>query len=184
MSVALEQEDDRLLEIIREKSLLEGQDFKLSSGRHSNFFFDMKMTMLDPEGSNLIADRILKELAGKEVNAIGGLEMGAVPIVSAVCAKSYYVDRQIPAFFVRKKTKGHGTNLIVDGYLEPGMKVALVDDVTTTGGSVLKAVDAAKGKGCTVVVVITVVDREEGASENMKQNGIKFVPLYTRSDFE
>ena len=175
---------DRLREIIRTKSLMRGDSFNLSSGETSDYFFNMKMTMLDPEGANLIAEIILDcpELEG--ATSIGGLEMGAVPIVSVVSARSFYTTRAIPAFFVRKERKGHGTNLLIDGYLKADTRVVLVDDVTTTGGSVMKAIDAARGAGCTVDTVITVVDRLEGAKNNLRQKGIQLVALYTRADFE
>ncbi len=173
----------RLLEIIKEKSLLEGKAFVLSSGKSSSYFFDMKKTMLDPEGANLIAAAILKLLEGEEADAIGGQEIGAVPIVAVVCARSFGTDNPIPAFFVRKKAKGHGTDQLLDGNLTAGMHVVLVDDVTTTGGSAIKSVDAVRGANCTVDKVITVVDREEGAAENLEKYGITLVSIYTSSDF-
>jgi orotate phosphoribosyltransferase len=110
--------------------------------------------------------------------------MGAVPIVSVVSARSYYTDHRIPAFFVRKELKGHGTNKLIEGYLKPGTKVMFVDDVTTTGGSVMRAIQAARNIGCHVDKVITVVDRLEGAKENLAREGIELIPLFTRRDFE
>ena len=178
-----ESEHDRLLRIIREKSLLKGGAFRLASGKPSSYFFDMKKTMMDPEGANLIASSILKAVENEEVDAIGGQEIGAVPIVAVVCAKSHGTARPIPAFFVRKKPKGHGTNQLIDGNLEEGAHVVLVEDVTTTGGSVLKAVDAVRRANCTVTKVLTVVDREDGAAENLRKHGITLVSLYTSSDF-
>jgi orotate phosphoribosyltransferase len=175
---------DRLRDIIREKSLLHGDRFKLSSGQTTDYFFNMKTTMLDPEGSNLIADAILDKLEAEHVDAIGGLVMGAVPIVSVVCAKSFFRDRPVSAFFVRKEVKGHGTDKLIEGHLQSGTRAILVDDVTTTGGSVLRAIKAAREHGCQVEKVITVVDRLEGAMENLRDEGVQLIALYTRIDFE
>lgn len=175
---------DRLRDIIREKSLLKDGNFTLASGKPSSFFFNMKMTMLDPEGANLIAEAILDKVKNLRVDAIGGLEMGAVPIVSVVAAKSQYTDRPFPAFFVRKERKDHGTAQLIDGPLTAGMHVVMVEDVTTTGGSVMKAIAAAREAGCTVDTVVTVVDRQEGAAANLEKEGITLMPILTRADFE
>ena len=175
---------DRLLEIIKEQSLLKDGNFVLSSGRKSNYYFVMKKTSMHPEGSNLVASLILKQLENMDVDAIGGIAMGAVPIVSVVCARSFYSDRHVTGFFVRKEAKQHGTKELVDGHIETGMKVIVVDDVTTSGESVLKAVNAAREAGCIVNTVITVVDREEGAVENLKMADITLCPLFTSSDFD
>jgi orotate phosphoribosyltransferase len=174
----------RLRDIIYRNSLLRGDSFKLSSGQTTNYFFNMKTTMLDPEGANLIADAILEQLASEQVDAIGGMALGAVPIVSVVSAKSLATGRPVPAFFVRKELKGHGTDQRIEGLLKAGTRAILVDDVTTTGASVMKAVTAARDFGCHVDTVITVVDRLEGAEENLRLEGVRLVPLYTRKDFE
>jgi orotate phosphoribosyltransferase len=174
----------RLRDIILEKSLLRGDQFKLSSGQKSNHFFNMKTTMLSPEGANLIAEAILLQLEAEQVDAIGGLAMGAIPIVSVVCAKSFLYSRPIPAFFVRKKLKGHGTDQLIEGNLQRGMRAVVVDDVTTKGNSVIQAVTAAREFGCEVNRVITVVDRLEGAEEKLRQEGVQLIALYTGRDFE
>ena len=175
----------RLLDIIRRESLLRGSEFKLSSGQTTDYFFNMKTTMLDPEGSNLIADAILDILySDRNLGGVGGMALGAVPIVAVICAKSYFREKPISTFFVRKDPKQHGTKQLIDGHIRAGTRVVLVDDVTTTGGSVMKAVSAARDFGCAVDTVITVVDRMEGAAENLALQGIKLVPLYTRKDFE
>ena len=173
---------ERLREIIRTKSVLRGRTYKLASGRTSDIYFGMKTTLLDPEGINLIADEILRRIEGDRVDSIGGLVFGAVPIATAVSVKSY-PRRPIPAFFVRKEAKGHGTEELIDGYLEPGWNVVMVEDVTTTGGSVLKAIKAVRERRCTVSKVVTIVDRLEGAAENLAREGVELVALYTRADF-
>ena len=182
-SVDLVGKRDRLREIIREKSIITGE-IKLSSGETSQFYFDMRRTACDPEGSNLIADLILDALAGEDVDFIGGLEVGAVPIVACVSQRSFQVGRPIPAFYVRKKTKEHGTRRAIEGQIREGGRVVIVDDVTTSGGSSLKAVEAAREFGCTVVKVITVVDRLEGAAEAFAANGCEFIALLTADEFD
>ena len=124
-----------LAEIVREKSLIRGSGIQLASGAESDFYFDMKPTLFDPEGSNLIADLILDAIAGLKVDFIAGLEMGAVPVVTSVCQKSFRGDR-IPGFFVRKQAKDHGTKRRIEG-IPPnvelkGKHVLFVDDVTTS----------------------------------------------------
>ncbi len=176
----------RLAEIITARSLSTGADVKLASGRSSSFYFDMKPTMFDPEGANLIAELILDALAADEVDFIGGLEMGAVPIVAAVTQKSF-ATRPIAGFFVRKQPKDHGTKRLIEG-LGPkasldGKHVVLVEDVTTTGGSAMKAVAAVRDEGGLVAKVVTVVDREQGAADNFRAQDIELVALLTRADF-
>ena len=172
----------RLRAIIRERSLLKGGDFKLASGRQSSVFFDLKMTMLDPEGANLVADAVLDLLDGEAVDFIGGLELGAVPIVAAVCVKSE-TRTPVRGFIVRKRKKGHGTDQVVDGHIGEGARAVVFEDVTTTGGSVLQAIEAARAAGCTVSKAITIVDRLEGAAENLAGHGVELVSLFTREDF-
>jgi orotate phosphoribosyltransferase len=173
---------ERLLEIIKDKSLLlEGGPFRLASGAMSDYYLDMKPTTLDPEGSNLIADIILGILSGHDVNAIGGLELGSVPIISVVTARSW-PERPMEGFVVRKEKKGHGTDKKIDGNFKEESKVILFDDVTTTGGSVMEAVKAVRGKGGKVNAVITVVDRLEGATQNLAKQGIELLPIFTAKE--
>lgn len=172
----------RLRDIIRDHSLLQGGDFVLSSGRRSALFFDMKMTMLDPEGSALIAEAVLDLIEGEEAEFIGGIELGAVPIVAAVCAESAR-RRPIRGFIVRKRKKGHGTDQLIDGHIREGARVIVVEDVTTTGASVMQAVEAARAMGCQVSKAITIVDRLEGAAENLAKEGVELKSVFTRHDF-
>lgn len=172
----------RLLDIIRCRSLLQNRAFVLSSGRPSSFFFDMKRTMLDPEGAVLVADLLFDRIRDESVDAVGGLETGAIPIVAAVCARSW-PEKPVAGFFVRKEMKGHGTDQRVDGLLEAGSRVILFEDVTTTGASVMQAAEQARHRDCTIVKIISVVDRLEGAAENFKAAGIAFESLFTWRDF-
>ncbi len=177
----------RLIEIVRARSFSTGGETKLASGRSSNFYFDMKPTMLHPEGAHLIATLILEALEGASVDYIGGLEMGAVPLAAAAAAASQARGRPIAAFFVRKQAKEHGAKKLIEG-LGPGetlkgKRVVIVEDVTTTGGSSMKAIEVVKAEGAIVDRVITVVDRLEGAADNFKAAGIAFVALLTTADF-
>jgi orotate phosphoribosyltransferase len=138
--------------------------------------------MFDPEGASLLADLLFGAIKQEDVDFIGGLETGAIPIVAALCARSW-PEKPVRGFFVRKEVKGHGTDRRIDGLLDRGAKVILFEDVTTTGGSVMQAADQARALGCTIVKVISVVDRLEGAEENFRAAGIKFHSLFTWRDF-
>ena len=175
-------ERDRLLAIIKRKSLLRGQ-FKLVSGAISDYYLDMKPTTFDPEGATLVADIIFGMLKAddRNIDAIGGLELGAVPIIAAVCARSF-PDHPIQGFIVRKQNKGHGTDQKIDGNFKPNSKVILLEDVTTKGGSVMQAVRAVRAQGADVRRIITIVDRLEGAEENLKKEGIVLSSIFTTKD--
>lgn len=178
---------DRLIEIIKQRSFSTGTEMKLASGRTSNFYFNMKPTMLHPEGAHLIGWLLLDAL-GDGVDLVGGLEMGAVPIATAVAAVSHAAGRPVPAFFVRKAAKEHGTQSLIEGLAIgeslSGRRVAVVEDVTTTGASAIKAAEAVRAAGGTVVRVATVVDRQEGAAEAFAAAGLPFVALLTATDFK
>jgi orotate phosphoribosyltransferase len=174
---------DQLKAIIRRESLLTGGDFKLASGAQSSVFFDMKKTLFDPEGASLVGELILDAIAGDNVEFVGGLELGAVPIATAICVKSVGARRPLKGFFVRKEPKGHGTNKLVDGQFKDGADVIVLEDVTTTGGSSLKAVNAVRERGAKVRKVVTIVDRLEGAEAAFAKDGIELVALFDRNDF-
>src|SRR5713101_2808103 len=173
---------ERLLEIIRKKSFLKGGEYKLASGAVSDYYLDMKPTMFDPEGASLTSELVYDILKNEQkVDAIGGLELGAVPIISAVCALSW-PGRPITGFVVRKEKKGHGTDKKIDGNFTPNTTVILIDDVTTKGGSVMEAVQAVRAKGAVVNKIIAVVDRQEGAVENLRREGIELHAIFTTDD--
>ncbi len=177
-----EQRHARLRQLISDKALTRGGSYQLASGKTSSYFFDMKPVAFDPEGSRLIADAILDALEGEGVDYVGGLEMGAIPIAASVVERSF--DRKpVAGFFVRKAPKERGTKKLIEGNLEPGSTAALVEDVTTTGGSVLRAAEAVRERGCTVTRVVTVVDRLEGARHYLAQHGLELVALFTTDDF-
>jgi orotate phosphoribosyltransferase len=178
----LAEKKQKLRAIISRASLLRDREFLLTSGRSSNFFIDLKKTMLDPEGASLLADLLFDRVKGEQVDCIGGMETGAIPIVATLCMRSW-PEKPIKGFFIRKEAKGHGTDQRVDGLLESRSRVILVEDVTTTGGSAMRAVDQVRQAQCTVVKVVSVVDRLEGAEDNFRQAGIKFEALFDRRDF-
>jgi orotate phosphoribosyltransferase len=176
----------RLAEIIRKRSFGRGE-ITLASGRKSNFYFNLKPTVLNAEGAALLAELTFEALKDDNVDYIGGLEMGAVPIAGAIAQLSWLKGHPIAAFFVRRKLKEHGARLAVEGLAKgetlKGKRVVIVEDVTTTGGSAIKAVDAVRDAGGEIVLVFTMVDREEGATENFAQAGLVFRSLYKASEF-
>jgi orotate phosphoribosyltransferase len=177
----------RLIEIVKARSFSTGGETKLVSGRSTNFYFDMKPSMLHAESAHLIATLMLEALRGSQVDYIGGLEMGAVPLATAVCVLSHGQGRPIGALFVRKQAKEHGARKLVEG-LAPGetlrgKRVVILEDVTTTGGSSMKAIEAVRAEGAIIERVIVVVDRLEGAAETFKAAGIPFQALLTTTDF-
>jgi orotate phosphoribosyltransferase len=176
----------RLKDIIAKRSFGLGE-ITLASGRKSHFYFNLKPTMLDPEGAALLAQLSLEALASEKLDAIGGLEMGAVPISGAVAALSWISGSPLPNFFVRKKPKEHGAKLLVEGLTKgeslEGKTVAIVEDVTTTGESALKAAQAAQESGAKVSLVLTIIDRQEGAAETFSKAGLRFHALFTADEF-
>lgn len=154
----------------------------LSSGLRSDYYIDGKSILSSPEGLSLVAEAILAELENYEVYAIGGLEIGAISIAAAVSMMSKDKPRPLPNFFVRKDAKKHGSMKQIEGFLPEGKPVAIVDDVITTGGSVIKAIDAVKEVGCQVPVAIAIVDREAGAREALESRHIEFCPLMSISN--
>jgi orotate phosphoribosyltransferase len=176
----------RLAEIIRTRSFGRGE-ITLASGRKSDFYFNLKPTMCDPEGAALLAELTLENLRDDAVDYVGGLEMGAVPIAGAIAQLSWLKNHPIAAFFVRKAPKEHGARLAVEGLAKgetlQGKRVVVVEDVTTTGGSAIKAAEAVRGAGGEIVAVLTIIDREEGAGETFAQAGLPFRSLFKASQF-
>lgn len=178
---------DRLIEIVKARSFRSGVNITLASGKTSSHYFNMKPTMLDPEGSYLIGVLALDLLRGEDVTLIGGLEMGAVPLATSIATVSHVQGRPISAYFVRKQAKDHGTQSLIEGLADDeqigGQRAVVVEDVTTTGGSALKAVEAVKHAGGEVACVITIVDRLEGASAAFADAGVPFKAILTLDDF-
>ena len=156
--------------LLRGKSLVRG-DFTLSSGKKSSYYLDCKLTTLDPEGALLTGYCLLELLdeMGLKPDAIGGLSMGADPLVTAAGVVSAIQKRPLAGFLVRKEAKKHGRERQIEGLDNPhGKKVVIVDEVCTTGGSTQEAIAAAEREGCQVIAVISLVDREEGGSDALR----------------
>lgn len=166
---------EELKKLLKETGAVKTGDFTLSSGKKSNFYVDCRKVTLHPQGAKLIAKIILEKIKGLKVDAIGGLTLGADPITSAVVTLS-----SIPGFIVRKKVKEHGTQQKIEGLIESGWNVVIVEDVATTGASALQAIEAAEAAGAKVVKVIAVVDREEGAAKALKN--YDFDPIFKKSE--
>ena len=180
-----EQERNELMQIVRELSY-EEREVTLASGRKSNFYFDGKPTALHAKGGLLVGKAfwdLVKTFDGP-VDGVGGLTMGADPIATATSIAANLAGQSVHAFIIRKEPKGHGTGQWLEGRknLPPGSRVVIVEDVTTTGDSSLKAVDRAQQEGLDVLGVITLVDREEGARENIEGQGQVLKSVFTRTE--
>ena len=171
----------RLLQILKEKALVIGK-VRLSSGKESDYYLDERVVTLSAEGAYLTAQIILEALKDVAVDAIGGMTLAADPIVGAVVAMSYAQGRPIGGFIVRKEPKGHGMGKQVEGSVESGLRVAIVDGTMTTGASILKSIDVMEKEGCEVVKVILLVDRLEGGRERIQSKGYDYTAVFTRDD--
>ena len=175
-----------LFDLIRTRSFGRGK-ITLASGRESDFYFDLRPTTLHPAGATHIGDLIVDALEGLKVDFVGGLEMGAVPIATAVAVASHRHGGHLGAFFVRKKPKDHGAKKLIEGLPKGeslrGRSVVVVEDVTTTGGSALQAVAALREEGANIMLVLTIVDRLEGAQETFAAEKLPFRALYTADEF-
>tara|TARA_A100001037_G_scaffold306425_1_gene351390 strand:+ start:20988 stop:21548 length:561 start_codon:yes stop_codon:yes gene_type:complete len=172
----------RLLDIAYENGALKTGKFILSSGKESHYYFDGRLLSLDPEGINLIADLMIDVMEGMNLQGIGGPTLAADPIVAAVCAKSFTINKRLPGFIVRKEAKQHGTSQLIEGSLKEGSHVAIVDDTCTTGGSLFHAIEAAEAQGAIVDLVMVVLDRNEGGSEEVIKRGYTFKSLVYVND--
>ena len=175
----------RLLEILREKSVERGT-FQLRSGRTSDYYVDGKQTTLDAEGSYLIGRVLFERIQALEdlPRGVGGVTLGADPIVTAVSLVSHLEGNPIPAFIIRKEPKGHGTERWIEGLknIAPGSQVVVVEDVLTTGGTLLDGVRHAREAGFEVDRVYTLIDRQEGGRENIEAEGLVLDALFTRDE--
>jgi orotate phosphoribosyltransferase len=175
----------RLEELIIEKALKVADEpiFKLSSGKMSNYYLDLRTITLDPEGGYIIGNLIYHIVKDRKPDAVGGLTLGADPIAYATSLISYINNDPIKPFVVRKEPKGHGTGKQIEGNVKPGDNVFILEDVVTTAGSSLKACKVAKDFGLNVLGVIAIVDREEGGEENLNKEGFELIPIFKVSYF-
>jgi orotate phosphoribosyltransferase len=171
-----------LVALIRDRSYREG-DFTLASGKKSSFYIDLKATTLHPDGAYLIGRAVVARARseGLAIDAVGGLTLGADPMATAVSLAAREAGLQWPAFIVRKEPKGHGTSQYIEGTenLKPGARVLVLEDVVTTGGSSLKAIERLREAGFKPVAVMAVVDREQGGRAAFEAVGVKFLALTT-----
>jgi orotate phosphoribosyltransferase len=175
---------ERLGEIILERSFKysDNPPFTLASGRQSNFYFNCKPTTLDPEGMNLIGEVIFDMSQDAPVPAAGGLTLGADPIANALAVISFQKGKPVKSFIVRKDVKDHGTKSAIEGNVTAGERVVIIDDVITTGGSTITAIEQARKAGLIVDRVITLIDREEGGRENILQHADCVQSVFTRTE--
>jgi orotate phosphoribosyltransferase len=175
-----------LLELVRSRSFRKGK-FTLASGAESTLYFNLKPTMMAPRGAYLAARAFLDVIHSEKIDYAGGLEMGAVPIIGALAALGEAEQRPVKTFFVRKAPKAHGTKETVEG-LAPGESLAgqsvmVLDDVATTGGSILKAIETSRAAGAVVDTALVLVDREEGAKAFLQGHGVRLLSIFHAGEF-
>lgn len=175
----------RLASLLYIKSYKEG-NFTLTSGKKSDYYFDCKQTALHPEGGYLIGKLFLNLIIESDMNikGVGGMTLGADPLVSAVTVVSYLDGHPLPGFIIRKKAKGHGTNSFLEGManFKTGDRVCLLEDVVTTGGTLLTACERVQDAGLEIMGIICVLDREEGGRENITDAGFELTSIFTRKE--
>jgi orotate phosphoribosyltransferase len=180
---------ERLLTKLQKQSITYG-DFVLASGARSNFYFDCKLTTLDPEGAALVGEQMLAMIRaeaqrlGVKIEAIGGLTMGADPIAQSVGLTSWlkHPTEALQIFSVRKTPKAHGRNKLIEGNFREGMSVVVIDDVVTKGDSTIKAIEAVKEAGGVINLVAVLVDREQGGCDRIRALGYPVVALFRRTE--
>jgi len=178
----------RLLELLRRHSFRRGapDEFLLASGRRSDFFINCKATVLRAEAHHLVGHLVLEAVDGfRPLAAVGGVAICACPIVSSVCTVSHGAGRPLDGFYVRLSRKDHGMAQKIDGLegIESGARIAMLEDVLTTGGSLAHGIEQARSAGLDVVGSVVLVDRLEGGREAIEATGVPLVSLYTREDF-
>jgi len=175
--MVIEQEKNLLISLLKDNQVIQFGKFTLSSGRESDFYVDMKKAITDPEILSQVAKIISHIILDDEIDLVAGPALGAVPIATAVALQS-----GIPMLMIRKAQKGYGTSKLIEGELKEGNRVIVVEDVTTTGNSLLKAVRAVQDNGGVVERTFVIVDRQEGAVEHLKKEGVILEPLVSISD--
>jgi orotate phosphoribosyltransferase len=172
---------ERLLELLKRRALRFGQ-VTLASGQTIHFYIDCKMVLMYSETAALIGELLYEMTRELELDAIGGPEIGALPMATAAVVRYQQAGRTMEGFSVRKQVKQHGTQKLIEGKLEPGFRVVVVEDVMTQGTSALQAIDAILQAGARIEAVICLVDRLQGARERLEAKGLRFWPIFTLHD--
>jgi orotate phosphoribosyltransferase len=174
-------ERERLLELVRKRALRVGK-ITLSSGKVSDYYVDAREVVLDPEGAYLTG-KLMLDMIDPEAVAVAGMTLGADPIVTSISVVGHIEGRDLSALIIRKEPKKHGTQKFVEGPTLPGgSKVAVVDDVVTTGSSLVKSIERLRNEGYEPIQVVAILDREEGGSEKLKEAGYELESIFTRAD--
>lgn len=171
----------KLIELVRDKALEFG-DFTLASGKKANFYLDCRKVTLDSEGAKTIADAMIEALTEDWPDAVGGMAVGAVPIAAAILTRAGELQRPLSGFFVRKQSKAHGKLRTVEGPVQPGQRVVIVEDVVTTGGSSITAIEQCREYGLVVERVLAIVDRLAGGAQRFAEHGCQLTALMTIED--
>jgi orotate phosphoribosyltransferase len=175
--------ETQLLQLLTDRSFKRGT-FRLASGGTSDYYIDGKMTEVFSEAAHLIGEILYERTKDLAIDALGGLEVGAVPLTTAAVISYHLHGRNLEGFWVRDEAKTHGTRKLIEGNLKRGSRVAIVDDVFTKGGSALKAIKAVREFGCEVVLVLALVDRLQGAEELFRAEGVtNYQSVFTIRDF-
>lgn len=172
----------RLLEILRRESYVPGR-VRLASGRESDFYIDVRKSVFLAEAAALIGEILWERVEAHGLDAVGGMAVGAIPLVDAVLQASLRRRRPVEGFFVRKAAKGHGLQKRIEGRFAKGYRVAILEDVVTSGESSLGAADSVEAEGGKVALVLALVDRLEGGAEAITARGYAFESVFTRRDF-
>jgi len=170
----------RLQELFRERALQFG-DFTLASGKKSSYYVNSKKVLFHAEALSLLGELLYEVTSDLDFQAIGGLEVGAIPMAAAALTTFHKYGRSIEGFFVRKQAKAHGSKELVEGQVRPNDRVVVIDDVLTTGGSVLQAIQAVEEVGAKVLRVVCICDRLQGAGEALAK--YEYRPIFTVRDF-
>lgn len=173
----------KLAKLLLKLSYKEG-DFTLTSGKKSDYYFDCKQTALHAEGGYLIGRLFFEMLKEYDVHGVGGMTLGADPLITGVTVVSHLEGRPLPGFIIRKKSKGHGTDQYLEGLanFSEGDKVVLLEDVCTTGGTLITAAQRVRDAGLEIVGVLAVLDREEGGREKLAEAGLELNSIFTRQE--
>ena len=182
MEARTESYAETVLNLSQKLGALEFDEFQLTSGESSNYYFDGRLVTLDPEGAYTVGKALLPMIVGSGAEIVAGPAVGAIPMVSAVGIVSFMEGTPVPGLIVRTEAKQHGAKKMIEGAIWPGTKAAIVDDTCSTGGSLLHSIDAVEQAGCEVVTVLCILDRNMGGSAEIRKRGYDFRALLEASE--